>query len=155
MSSRLGGPTGGAGYRVYGGRQHYNGNAHRPPPAGPRGTVGWEYVHIAIDDYSRLAYAEVLPDQKATTAIGFSATRWPLCPLAGIRSNAYAPITARLLRQRSTRSPARHSGSGICAHDHTACSNERESRALHPHSDSPRLALRRYLPIKLRAHRRP
>jgi transposase InsO family protein len=33
--------------------------------------VGWEYVHIAIDDATRLAYAEVLSDEKATTAIGF------------------------------------------------------------------------------------
>ena len=28
-------------------------------------------MHIAIDDATRLAYAEVLPDEKATTAIGF------------------------------------------------------------------------------------
>ena len=32
---------------------------------------GWEFVHIAIDDYSRLAYAEVLADEKAATAAGF------------------------------------------------------------------------------------
>ena len=36
-----------------------------------QGKKGWEYVHIAIDDYSRLAYAEVLADEKAATAIGF------------------------------------------------------------------------------------
>ena len=36
-----------------------------------RQTVGWEYVHIAIDDCTRLAYAEVLPDEKATTVIAF------------------------------------------------------------------------------------
>jgi len=36
-----------------------------------RGIAGWEFVHVAIDDYSRLAYAEVLPDERATTAIGF------------------------------------------------------------------------------------
>jgi transposase InsO family protein len=36
-----------------------------------QGKKGWEYVHIAIDDYSRLAYAEVLTDEKATTAIAF------------------------------------------------------------------------------------
>jgi transposase InsO family protein len=36
-----------------------------------RGTAGWEYVHIAIDDCTRLAYAEVLDDEKATTAIAF------------------------------------------------------------------------------------
>jgi transposase InsO family protein len=36
-----------------------------------RGTSGWDYVHVAVDDYSRLAYAEVLPDERATTAIAF------------------------------------------------------------------------------------
>jgi transposase InsO family protein len=36
-----------------------------------RGVTGWEYVHVAVDDYSRLAYAEVLADEKATTAIAF------------------------------------------------------------------------------------
>src|SRR5689334_20709929 len=36
-----------------------------------RGTTGWEYVHVAVDDYSRLAYAEVLADEKAITAAGF------------------------------------------------------------------------------------
>ena len=35
------------------------------------GKKGWEYVHIAVDDYSRLAYSEVLPDEKAITAVGF------------------------------------------------------------------------------------
>jgi transposase InsO family protein len=36
-----------------------------------RGITGWDYVHVAVDDYSRLAYAEVLTDEKATTAVGF------------------------------------------------------------------------------------
>ncbi|MBA3376902.1 MAG: transposase family protein [Actinobacteria bacterium] len=36
-----------------------------------RRTVGWEYVHICVDDFSRLAYAEVLPDENAVTAIAF------------------------------------------------------------------------------------
>ena len=34
-------------------------------------TVGWEYVHVCIDDATRLAYVEVLGDEKAITAIGF------------------------------------------------------------------------------------
>jgi transposase InsO family protein len=33
--------------------------------------AGWEFVHVAIDDHTRLAYAEVLGDEKAVTAIGF------------------------------------------------------------------------------------
>ena len=36
-----------------------------------QGKKGWECVHVAVDDYSRLAYAEVLPDEKALTAAGF------------------------------------------------------------------------------------
>jgi transposase InsO family protein len=36
-----------------------------------RGTAGWDYVHIAIDDCTRLAYAEVLADERARTAIAF------------------------------------------------------------------------------------
>ena len=33
--------------------------------------VGWEYLHVAVDDATRLAYAEVLADEQATTAAAF------------------------------------------------------------------------------------
>jgi transposase InsO family protein len=33
--------------------------------------IGWEFVHVAVDDATRLASAEVLADEKATTAVGF------------------------------------------------------------------------------------
>ena len=33
--------------------------------------VGWEFVHVAIDDASRLAYAEILDDEKAGSTTGF------------------------------------------------------------------------------------
>lgn len=33
--------------------------------------AGYVFLHTAIDGYSRLAYTEALPDEKATTAIGF------------------------------------------------------------------------------------
>jgi transposase InsO family protein len=67
---KLGRITRGAGRRVHGGPQHYTGR-YTDAAGRLRGTAGWEFVHIAIDDYSRLAYAEVLPDEKAATAIGF------------------------------------------------------------------------------------
>jgi hypothetical protein len=67
---KLGRIKGGAGWRVRGGPQHYT--ASRIDAEGHRrNSVGWEYVHIAVDDYSRLADAEVLPDQKAATAVRF------------------------------------------------------------------------------------
>jgi transposase InsO family protein len=68
---QLGRIEGGAGKRVTGGIKR-NPDRRRLDAAGrERKTIGWEYVHVAIDDHSRLAYAEVLPDQKATTAIAF------------------------------------------------------------------------------------
>lgn len=36
-----------------------------------RGT-GWEYLHVAIDDASRLAYSEILPSERADSAIAFA-----------------------------------------------------------------------------------
>ena len=33
--------------------------------------LGWEYVHVCVDDATRLVYVEVLDDEKAVTAIGF------------------------------------------------------------------------------------
>jgi len=67
---KLGRIKGGAGWRVRGGHQHYNAS-YFDRAGRRRRTVGYEYVHVAVDDYSRLAYAEVLPDETASTAIGF------------------------------------------------------------------------------------
>jgi transposase InsO family protein len=67
---KLGRIVGGAGWRVRDRKQHYN-RSYTDAAGRRRNTVGWEFVHIAVDDHSRLAYAEVLPDEKATTAAGF------------------------------------------------------------------------------------
>jgi len=42
------------------------------------GTAGWEFVHVCVDDATRLAYVEVLGDEKGATAAGFlrRAARW-------------------------------------------------------------------------------
>jgi transposase InsO family protein len=49
----------GLGHRVTGRRQHGN-----------RG-IGWEYLHVAIDDASRVAYVEMLEDERGQSAAGF------------------------------------------------------------------------------------
>ncbi len=36
-----------------------------------RGKAGWQFVHVCVDDATRLAYVEVLADEKATSAVGF------------------------------------------------------------------------------------
>jgi transposase InsO family protein len=36
-----------------------------------RGVVGWDFLHVCVDDATRLAYVEVLPDERGATAAGF------------------------------------------------------------------------------------
>ena len=62
------GPNG-AGHRVTGRKI---GNRTATDAAGRvRRQVGWECVHVCVDDATRLAYAEVLPDERTPTVIGF------------------------------------------------------------------------------------
>jgi transposase InsO family protein len=66
---KLGRIQGGAGHRIAGRRR---GNPTKRDGSGvDRATVGWEYAHVCVDDATRLAYVEVLDDEKATTAVGF------------------------------------------------------------------------------------
>jgi transposase InsO family protein len=36
-----------------------------------RGVVGWDFIHVCVDDATRLAYVEVLGDERGATAAGF------------------------------------------------------------------------------------
>jgi hypothetical protein len=56
----------GAGHRVTGSKR---GQANRGRDG--KRSAGWEFVHICVDDATRLAYVELLPDEQATTCIGF------------------------------------------------------------------------------------
>jgi len=53
------------GHRVRGSRLPQPGHRAR------RYEQGWEFVHVCIDDATRLAYVEVLEDERALTAVGF------------------------------------------------------------------------------------
>jgi transposase InsO family protein len=64
-TKRLGCIEGGPGHRVTGDRR---GRKH----------AGWEWMHVAVDDHSRTAYAEILPSDDGPTAAVFlrRAQRW-------------------------------------------------------------------------------
>jgi transposase InsO family protein len=59
-------------FRRVGHRFEKRGGAHRSYQA------GWEYLHVCVDDHSRLAYVERLADERAETSIAFlrRAVRW-------------------------------------------------------------------------------
>ena len=67
---KLGRITNGPGHRVTGSRKNQRRTTYTPD--GRRiGDAGWEFVHVCVDDFSRLAYVEVHSDEKATTAVEF------------------------------------------------------------------------------------
>ena len=66
----------GGGWKVHG-----RGNA-------PAGGAGWTFVHSIVDDYTRLAYSEPLPDEKGTTVAAFTARA-----LAAFRQKGITHIT--------------------------------------------------------------
>ena len=51
--------------------------------------VGWEYLHLAVDDHSRLAYSEVLPDERGA-APAFASCSAPCGSSAGMASPSSA-----------------------------------------------------------------
>jgi transposase InsO family protein len=55
----------GVGHRIHGDRTRGNGS-------------GWEYLHVAIDDHSRLAYSEMMPDETGDSSLIFArnAVKW-------------------------------------------------------------------------------
>jgi len=56
----------GVGHRIHGDRSLSIDRGGRGRPI-----IGYEFVHVAVDDATRLAYVEVLADERARTAVGF------------------------------------------------------------------------------------
>ena len=84
---KLGRIHGGAAKRVTGG--HTRGRQRLKDANGiARGIAGWDAVHVAIDDATRLAYGSVLPDEKASTAVAFLRRAIEFTPVTASPSSA-------------------------------------------------------------------
>ena len=131
---------------------------HRAFGRGPgrhsgKGRHGWECVHVCVDDATRLAYVEVLADEKATSAIGFLKRALGFYRAHGVsvervmtengsayRSSVHA-IACRALGLKHLRTrPYRPR-------------TKRQSRAFHPHDVGRRHLQRADLSKLERAHR--
>ena len=79
-----------------------------------RRRVGYDVVHALVDDHSRFAYAEVLPDAKAETVTGFVERALAALAEQGIQphrmmsDNAWSYIKNRSLRELLARRGIRH-----------------------------------------------
>jgi transposase InsO family protein len=93
----------GIGHRITGDRR-----GHRA-----RG-VGWEHLHVAIDDASRLAYTELLPDERGQTCADFLARAAAWFAGQGVRiervmtDNAFAYTQSKAFRHRLAELGTRH-----------------------------------------------
>jgi len=58
----------GIGHRITGERRTQQANRRERRRGAAK---GWQFVHVCVDDATRLAYVEVLADEKATTAVAF------------------------------------------------------------------------------------
>jgi transposase InsO family protein len=110
-----------------------------------RGVAGWEFVHVAVDDYSRLAYVEVLDDERGTTAAGFLRRAVAYYPATASPSNASSPTTAPPTSPPSTHTPAGNSASATCAPARADPKPTAKPNASSAH-------LRRHLRLKHRTH---
>jgi len=63
--------------------------------------TGYDYIHVAIDDHSRLAYAEVLPDEQAATCAGFLTRAGAFLAQHGIRVQRVMTDNALAYRRSS------------------------------------------------------
>lgn len=85
----------GLGHRITGQRYHQFSGA------------GWEYLHVAVDDYSRVAYVELLPDEGQEAARRFrrGALRW--FRAHGVRVRRILTDNGSAYRSRSFRATCR------------------------------------------------
>ena len=141
----------GAGHRITGNRT----SRHQATVDGKqRRVTGWEFVHVAVDDATRLAYAEVLADERGPTAAGFlrRAVGWFASfgiAVERILSDNGACYRSLAHALAARRSPARHPAPPLHAALPTA--HQRQGGALHPDARQP-LGPRRDLRVVNRAH---
>ena len=85
--------------------------------------IGWNRVHVAIDDFSRLAYAEELPNESPSTTAGFLRRAWRFYASHGI-------TVERILTDN---------GGCYRSHDFAACDElglgHRRTRPYHPQTN--------------------
>jgi transposase len=141
------------GHRVTGNRRTKTRNTYTAD--GRRiGDAGWEFVHVRVDDHSRLAYAEVLGDEKATTAIGFLRRAVAFYASHGITIQRLMTDNGAAHRSGIHATACRELGiRHLTTHPYRPRTNGR-GRTLHPNPHPP-LGLQPHQQHQHRPHRRP
>ena len=107
--------------------------------------LGWEALHVAIDDASRLAYTEILPDEKKTSATAFLERALGFFERHGIKVERVMTDNGSAYKSWLFRKALANRGHPPQANQAIHATHQRQGRTLHP--DIPaRMALRPTLP---------
>ncbi len=118
------------GHRITGDRQH----DHTPG-------AGWEFLHIAIDDHSRLAFAQLLPDETALSAIAFLHAALAFFARHGIQAQRIYSDNGACYRSHTMRAASPVLGLKQRFNQALHSQDQWQGRALHPDL-APRVGLR-------------
>jgi hypothetical protein len=116
--------------------------------------IGWEFVHVCIDDCSRVAYAEVLPDERAVTVAGFLRRALTWFARRGVVVQRILTDNGSAYRSQPARCPLPRSAPGPALDAPLHTPHQWRSRALHPDA-AARVGLRRRVGLLGAPHRRP
>ena len=115
--------------------------------------IGWEFVHVCIDDASRVAFSQVMKDEKKEKRGRISQGRRRLLRKPGRENRACHDRQWFLLSIQSLREGLQNARPQAHPHQALHAQDQRQGRALHP--DEPaRMGLRPRLQHLRRAHRR-
>jgi transposase len=141
----------GAGHRVTGNRKsqfELGSGAERSRK------TGWEFVHVCVDDATRLAYVEVLPDEKGATAAAFLRRAVAWLKGMGITVERVLSDNGSCYRSSAHARACRRARHAPPLHPPLPAPHQRQGRAFHSNPHQP-LGLRSHLWLLGRAHHGP
>ena len=95
--------------------------------------IGYDYVHVAVDDHSRLAYAEILPDEKGPTCAAFLLRAARLPQPRHRRCARSSPTTPATTTAPTTSKQHRTPSAHAIYHQTPLPVAERQGRKVQPH----------------------
>lgn len=111
-----------------------------------RAKVGYAYLHNAVDDHSRLAYSEILADEKKETAVGFRSRAHAFFAECGVTVRRVLTDNGSYYRSHDWRNSLADQGISQ-ANASVSAPDQWEGRAVQPHPPR-RMGLCQALPIR-------
>ena len=127
------------GHRITGDRRRQSNQRHN-------GTApGWEYVHVAIDDHSRIGFADIFPNEKKESAVAFLEAAVTYFATLGVTITRVMTDNGSCYRSKAFRDACRRLTIKHIRTQTLHASDQRQGRTLHP-DNVARMGLRNRIP---------